>query len=125
MTETKQAQLHDFEGREVQRATVKITNAGDGLSEALNIDPEEIELDDERFYVLSGTCSRVSIETDKNGITSRVHTIKTQRISKVDADVAGNMLAAAAEELERAKAEASGQLLFEQEQEAAEREAND
>lgn len=117
--------LHDFEGREIHRATVKITAAGDGLSEALAIDPEEIELDEARSYVLQGRCVRVSIETDKNGVTSRVHTIKTFGISPIDADVAGKAIAEHAEQTARRKAEIDGQLMLEAEHAAEERERAD
>lgn len=120
-----QQQLRSFEGREVQRATVKITNAGDGLSEALSIQPEEIELDVERSYVLQGKCVRVSIETDKHGVTSRVHTIKTFGISPIDPTVAAKAISQYREVTEKAKADAAGQLMLEEEQAAAGREATD
>jgi len=125
MTAVKQGELKDFEGRHIARATVKITAAGDGLSEALAIQPEEIELDEDRSYVLQGKCVRVSIETDKNGITSRVHTIKTHGISPIDPSVAAKAISQYRDETEKAKAEAQGQLMLDEEQAAEAREAND
>lgn len=125
MTATKATALHQFEGRDVQRATVKITAAGDGLSEALSIAPEEIELDDERSYVLQGKCVRVSIETDKNGVTSRVHTIRTEGISPIDAQVAARVIAEHREDVARRKDEIDGQLRLQEESDAADREKVD
>lgn len=118
--------LHQFEGRDVQRATVKITAAGDGLSEALAIAPEEIELDEERSYVLQGKCVRVSIETDKNGVTARVHTMKTKGISPIDSDLAAKVIGEHQEETRRKRAAIDGQAdLFDEEQAAIEREKRD
>jgi hypothetical protein len=125
MTAVKEPALHDFEGRTVQRATVKITAAGDGLSDALAIQPEEIELDEERSYVLQGSCVRVSIETDKNGITSRVHTIKTHGISPIDSKIAAEAIATYRTETERRKNEVNGQMQLDAEAEAERKEAND
>jgi hypothetical protein len=124
MTATKNT-LHQFEGRDVQRATVKITAAGDGLSEALAIAPEEIELDEERSYVLQGKCVRVSIETDKNGVTARVHTIKTEGISPIDADVAEKVIAEFQAETKRKQNEIDGQLTLDAENEAQQAEKLD
>jgi hypothetical protein len=122
MTETK---LHQFEGREIHRTTVRITGAGDGLSDALSTAPDEIELDDTRYYVLRGKCARVAMETDKDGITSRVHTIKTESISPIDAYDAEEVLKANAEAVQRRKDEVAGQLRLTDEAEAAEREQRD
>lgn len=119
------AVLHEFEGRTIDRCTVKITGAGDGLSEALAIKKEEIELDEDRYFVLRARCGRVSIETDKNEVTARVHTMKTSEITMVEEDIAKRFLQAAADNLARAKAEADGQMLLDDEQAALDREALD
>lgn len=111
MTATsKPKTLHDFEGRKIDRATIKIVGAGDGLSDALAIDPEEIELGEDRYFVLRGSCGRVSIETDKNGVTARVHTIKTAEITMLEGKMVKDFLTAAADNLARAKSELEGQM---------------
>lgn len=119
------AKLHSFEGRDIDRTAIKIVGAGDGLSEALAIAPDEIELDDERYYVLRGACSRVSMETDKHGATIRVHTIKTQGISSIEPELAEKVLQDNADKLTRAKAEMDGQLALDAENEALAKEALD
>lgn len=124
-TANRKAALPDFEGTEVTRAAVKITNAGDGLSDALAVQPKALHLDDEIFYVLRGTCTKVGHEPDKHDLLVRVHTIKAGAITEVDREVAEKMLQAAAEELQRRKDEVEGQLRMDEEAAAQEREAED
>lgn len=107
MTATK---LHDFEGRTVDKAAIKIAGAGTGLSDALKLDPVEIELGEDRYFVLRGSCSRVSVEEDKNEITTRVHTMKTLEITLLEEDIAKRFLQAAADNLARRKNEIEGQM---------------
>jgi hypothetical protein len=118
--------LPAFEGHDVRQAQVKITNAGDGLSEALKIAPHALDIGDEVFYVLRGVCRQINHkQADDDDPVVRVHTVKAEEITEVDRVVAVKMLSAAASELEKAKAEAAGQLSLEAEKSAEEREAND
>lgn len=117
--------LPDFEGLIVGHATVRITNAGDGLSEALDIEPKALGIDDSVYYVLRGEVTQVNHRIDKDANVTRVHTVKATRITEVDRDTAEKMLQAAADQLERAKAERDGQLMLEQEAAAEERERAD
>lgn len=111
------ADLPDFEGRAVRRTAVKITKAGDGLSEALKIDPELYHHADEVFFVLRGLVTQVNhvpvspVDSD----LVRVHTIVTQEITRVapeDVDAflraAAERIAAAAEAQRLAEEEAAG-----------------
>lgn len=123
MTATKQ--LHDFEGREVNRTAIKIAGAGTGLSDALKVDPVEIELGEDRYFVLKASCGRVSIEEDKDEVTTRVHTMKTTSIMILDDDIAKRLLQANADTLARRKNEIEGQLSLEAEAEALRKEALD
>jgi hypothetical protein len=124
MTATLPLQLPAFEGESVSGAKVKIVGAGDGLSEALKVTPEALHIDDEVFYVLRGTVTQIS-HVSKDDEVTRVHTVKAGAITKVDADLATRMLADAADALERAKAEAQGQLLLDAENDALAKEADD
>lgn len=121
---TQTTDLPVFEGEPVTSARVKITNAGDGLSEALKIAPEALHMDDEVFYVLRGKVTQVN-HVAKDELVTRIHTVKADAITKVDGELASKMLAEAADALSRAKAEASGQMLLDAENDALEREAND
>ncbi|WP_375490255.1 hypothetical protein [uncultured Jatrophihabitans sp.] len=117
--------LPDFESETVARASVKITNAGDGLSEALKVDPIALHMNDVVYYVLRGEVTQINHRTDRDDEIVRVHTVKADQISPIDAGAAQKFLQAYAEETERKKAEIAGQLALDAEQEAMEREAND
>lgn len=126
MTATKtRPTLPAFEGEEVAKAAVRIVNAGDGLSEALKIAPKALNMHDEVFYVLRGQVSQVNHKTDKDELLTRLHTVTAAEITEIDASVAKEMLQAAALEIEKAKADADGQLALDAENEAAAKEAND
>lgn len=126
MTATAETALPLFENEQVLQAQVRIVRAGDGLSDALKIAPKTLHLGDEVFYVLRGVVGQVNHKRkEDSGLVVRVHTVEANEITEVDAKVATKMLQAAAVELEKAKAEAAGQLALEEENAAREREAND
>lgn len=119
---TATATLPEFEGQEVRQASVRITNAGDGLSEALKISPVALHHGEEVYYVLRGRVADVNHrQKDEDDPLTRVHTVKATAITPIAADFAEKLLAEAAEQLRAAKAEAEGQLsLGDAEPEAAE-----
>ncbi len=121
----QQAALPTFEENAVTISRVKIVNAGDGLSEALKVDPVALFLDDDAYYVLQGKVTGVAHIIDKDGITCRVHTIKAGSIAPVDMETASKAIQTYAEETERLRAEQAGQLALGAEQAAEAREAND
>lgn len=122
----KQPPLPTFENHPVQQAQVRITNAGDGLSEALKIEPKALDLGAETFYVLSGVVTQINHrQKDDESPTIRVHTIRAEQITEVDPELAGKLLQTAAEELERRRAEIEGQMRLGEEQAAEERERDD
>jgi hypothetical protein len=127
MTTTAQRKdsLHEFEGNEVHRATVAIRKAGDGLSEGLAIDPDEIKQGEVRYYVIRAKCRAVNFKTDDKNITTREHVMNAERISPIEADAAEDFLQEYAKEVERRKAEIDGQLMLDDERAAEERERAD
>jgi len=116
--------LPTFEGLDVQQAKVKITNAGDGLSEALKVAPVALELGDEPYYLLRGEVTQIN-HVEKDELITRVHTVKASAITPVDPELASKMLEEAAAELAKAKAAADGQLMLDAENEALAKEALD
>lgn len=69
--------LPAFEGRDVMRSTIKITAAGDGLSEPLAIDPQVFHHGDEVYVVLKTECVDVSHPEIKDTETlQRTHKLK-------------------------------------------------
>lgn len=73
--------LDDFDGREVVRTNIAITNAGDGLSAALAVQPQQLVLGQEVTIVLRGTVTKVGFvpaddDEPDDGPLVRVHTIR-------------------------------------------------
>jgi hypothetical protein len=105
----------------------KISKAVETATENLDAgEKESLHLGEEVFYVLRGIVTQINHrQTDDDEPVTRVHTVKAHEITKADPDVASKILAVAAEERERLKAEQAGQLALGAEQAAAAREATD
>lgn len=105
--------LPDAEGHEVAHASMKITRAGDGLSEALQLAPVALHFDEEVFIVLRGVVADVQHpklkSTDENEQRRvRRHIVETKEITIVDADDVQGALNQAAERLATLRDEAAG-----------------
>jgi len=88
MSAATEALLPTFEDHDVQQAQVRITRAGDGLSEALKIAPRALELGDEVFYILRGVCRQINHrQKDDDEPLIRVHTVEAEQITEVDGKV--------------------------------------
>ena len=107
-----------FDMPDVVAMRVRITNSGDGLSEALKVAPRAMQHGEEVSFVLRGTVTNIALPADKDGDITVVYTVKASAITEVDQDTADKLLRLAAEELERARAEAAGQLPLEESQDA-------
>jgi hypothetical protein len=77
------------------RSAVKITRAGDGLSEALKLEPTALHHSDEVYFVLRGEVTQVnhrpSSREEDNLV--RVHTVEAQEIAMVDGSAVEKLLA--------------------------------
>ena len=69
--------LSSFEGRDVLQSSIKVTNAGDGLSDAMLVDPAEYHLGDSVYVVLECVVARVDYQA-LTGVDAlrRVHTLR-------------------------------------------------
>lgn len=98
----------EFEGESVDEVQVRIINAGDGLSGALEIDPKVLHLGDRFACVLIGEVTQVNHKKksnkDADDTRIRLHTVTTTGITEVEIDMAKKILMAAADNLARAKA---------------------
>lgn len=119
------AAIPDFEGTDVTGSAVRVTNAGDGLSDAMTIGKKALHMDQEVFYVLRGTVTQVNHKADKDGDLTRVHTVRADAITEVDGELAGKLLSEAALALQQAKDQISGQLALDSEHQAEAAEALD
>lgn len=87
------AKLHRFEGREVIGTRIAITRAGDGLSKALAIEPEELTLGQKVYVVLECTVTKIAYEPvgDTDSLT-RVQTLQAGAATTVDHDLVAEVL---------------------------------
>lgn len=109
---TDRSGLADFEGKQVLRSTVKVTNAGDGLSDSLNLDPVEYHQGDSGVLVIAYECTQVAFapidKDDPTGPQKRVHTFKAGTAFTMDDDVMAKALAEQRDKILTAKEEAAG-----------------
>lgn len=101
--------LEPFEKKPVIKCEVKITKAGDGLSDALQVDPVEMHVNDRVFFVLEaevGSIQFVRMSPAGNDLR-RVHVLVTQRITQVDGADVSAYLDDAEQHVRRALAEIS------------------
>lgn len=104
--------LTPFEGADVVAATVAIRNTGDGLSQAMSIDPVEYHGGDRLYVVLE--CDVVDLQfplADKDNVSGprvRKHILKAGHAVVVDADLVKGLIDEQADRIARAKEEAAG-----------------
>lgn len=80
--------LGKFDGREVIRATVAITNAGDGLSKAMAVDPAVMHHGDKIWVVLECDVAKVRFDpVDDTAKLTRVHILRAGAATLVDEDL--------------------------------------
>lgn len=106
---TTQQVLPEFEGQQVHKSTVKIAKAGDGLSEALDLEPQALNMGDEVCFVLRGKVRKVSHEEGRDNAIVRVHTVDTTGIAPIDQATADEMIAAENDRVAKLRDERDGQ----------------
>lgn len=111
---TDQPTLPTFEGSPVTGSAVRITKAGDGLSEALDVLPSAMHLGEEVCYVLRGTIAQVNHRTIQGKVT-RVHTVETTEIAELPVNIAEGLLTDAHEKLLKIRDKIVGQSRIEDE----------
>jgi len=110
-------QLHKFEGRDTVECKVKVTNAGDGLSEAMKVTPDELRLGQKVYLVIEGEVTRVTLQPASEGRgLIRVQSIRAGVATLVEESLVKEVL----DEQRIAIEEASGVLRFPAPDEAAE-----
>lgn len=87
--------LSPFDGRDVRAATVSITNAGDGLSQAMKVDPVELHHADTVYVVLQCEVAKVRFDQIKDSDDlMRVHVLKAGLATLVEGELVADVLAA-------------------------------
>lgn len=103
MTETR-IELGQFEGKEVLATSVAVTNAGDGLSQALAVDPQILHQGDRGAILLEYEVAKVRFDPvkDTNGLT-RIHILKAKTGTLLDLEEAREKLDAQRARIEEAE----------------------
>lgn len=105
-------ELTPFEGREVYRTSIAITRAGDGLSEAMKVEPREFHHGETVYVVLECTVAKVQhVPYDKDdpfGPLSRVHSLAAGTATIVDEEIVAAHIADQAERNLRAREAEAG-----------------
>lgn len=110
-------QLTPFDGKPVVRTTIAITNAGDGLSDALGIDPQEFHHGDKVYVVLECEVAKVAhipVDKDTPGILLRQHTLRAGVGTIVDADLVEEQVRRQAERIDVARRRAKGEFTLDE-----------
>jgi hypothetical protein len=103
------ADLAHFEGRDVLRSTVAIRNTGDGLSEAMAVEPQEYHQGDRLYVVLECDVEKLRFDPIKGtDALTRVHMLKAGNAAVVDAALVAEALRLQAEKIRRAREQADG-----------------
>jgi len=85
--------LRKFEGRDVIGTKVAVSNAGDGLSEALAIDPNELVIGATYYVVLECVCDRIAhIAVKDTTSLQRVQRLRAGTASLVDKELVADVL---------------------------------
>lgn len=117
--------LTPFDGNPVVRTTIAVTNAGDGLSDALGIEPQEFHHGQRVYVVLECEVSRVAhvpVDKDTPGILIRQHTLRAGTGTIVDADLVAEQVARQAERIDSARRRAKGEFTLDEAQLTADHE---
>lgn len=82
------SKLTPFDGKEVLSAGIAIRNAGDGLSEALSVEPQEFHHGEKVYVVLECEVDKVRFDPvkDSDGLR-RIHVFKAGTATIVDESV--------------------------------------
>lgn len=95
--------LGTLDGMPVRSTGVAITNAGDGLSQAMKTDPMLLHSTDKVYVVLECEVGKITFEPIKDGDGyKRVHTLRAGTATLIDADSVGSAIDAQREKNLRA-----------------------
>lgn len=105
--------LPPYGGRPVVRTAIKVTNAGDGLSQGLAIDPEVLDVGTKVYVVLecvvdSHEHDRVLDKGNDTGLLILNQVLKAGTGTLIDGEVVREAIATQAERITRAQEQAKG-----------------
>ncbi len=87
------SELGKFEGKPVHGTRIAVTRAGDGLSEAMKVDPIILHQGDTVYVVLECAVDKVRFDPiDKTDGVARVHLLKAGTATLIDGDAVRSAL---------------------------------
>lgn len=104
--------LSTFDGKQVIKTSIAVTNAGDGLSAALAIEPMEMHHGEKGYLLLEYEVVKVTlrpISKDTPDLLDREHTLKAGTATIVGADLAESHIRDQAERIESARRRSKGE----------------
>jgi hypothetical protein len=98
------SKLPEFDGKDVSSTTIAITNAGDGLSKALAIEPRVLHHGQKVYVVLECEVTKIGLTPIKDAPNNlvRVHTLKAGTSTIIEAELVASVLEAQIKKLEEA-----------------------
>lgn len=103
MARRSKSPLGSFEGLDVVSTKIAITNAGDGLSKAMQIEPQQLHLGDTVYVVLEATVGKISYAGVKDtDVLERVQVLKAGVATIVEEALVKDVLDAQRIAIERA-----------------------
>lgn len=101
--------LTPFEGRDVIQATIRVTKAGDGLSKALGVDPQEFHHGQRVTVVLDTIVGGIDhLPIKDTDCLNRRHTLEAEAATIIDRDLVSAALDSQAERIQLAKEASQG-----------------
>lgn len=103
------SKLEPYQGRDVLRTSIAIRNAGDGLSEAMGIDPNTLDIGSTVYVVLECVVDAHDHKRIKDlDALELVQVLKAGTATLIDRDEVHEAVARQAEKIKRAKEDAAG-----------------
>lgn len=82
-------ELQPFDGRDVLRTAIAVTNAGDGLSDAMSVDPRELHVGETVYLLIEAEVAKIRFESIKDTeALARVHVLRAGTATFMEADQA-------------------------------------
>lgn len=103
--------LGTFDDRPISGTSIKVTNAGDGLSQALQVAPQKFQLGDRVYVVLETVVSKVEhtpVDDADDGPVERAHVLRAGAATIVDRDLVQAHLASMTRRIREAREAAVG-----------------
>jgi hypothetical protein len=102
--------LEEYEGHPVVQTGLRLRGAGDGLSNAMKVDPQVLHHGDTVFLVVEATVARVSYDPVKGNeeLFCRVHDLRSSAATIVPKELVADALGEHKERLERVRESEKG-----------------